>query len=101
MKYFGFFKGMQYGKSNDDFETYKKIENKLNKTEILNYIKSLPIAAIAPMSTYDIFTGQQLKQAGIFEDGDFTFPTDFVHYYENYDIGIPLEYEDYIKTKIS
>lgn len=92
---------MQYGKSNDDFEAYKKIENKLNKPEILKYIKSLPIAGIAPMTVYDIFTGQTLKQAGIIEDGEFTFPTDFIHYYENYDIGIPLEYEKYIETKIA
>jgi hypothetical protein len=91
---------MQYGKSNDDFETYKKIENKLNKPKILKYIKSLPIAAVAPMTANDIFTGQPLEQAGIIEDGMFTFPTDFIYYYENYDIGIPIEYEKYIETKI-
>lgn len=91
---------MQYGKCNEDFETYKNIENQLNKTEILEYIKSIPIAAIAPLSVNDIFTGEPLEQAGLIEDGDFTFPIDFIHYFENYNIGIPLEYEEYIKTKI-
>lgn len=101
MLYFGFFKGMQYGKCNENFETYKNIKNQLNKTEILKYIKSLPVAAVAPLSVSDIFTGQPLEQAGLIEDGDFSFPTDFIHYYSEYDIGIPHEYEMYLKTKIS
>lgn len=100
MTYFGFFKGMKYGKCEDDFEDFKKIENKIKKAEILAYIKSLPIAGVCPMSVEDIFTGQSLEQAGIIEDGDFTFPIDFIHYYSEYSIGIPLEYEKYISKKI-
>jgi hypothetical protein len=100
MKLFGFFDGMQYGKSEEDFEAYKKIKNQISKTDILLYLKSLPIAAVAPMSVYDIFTGEPLEQAGLIDDGEFRFPIDFIHYYENYDIGIPLEYERYIKAKI-
>lgn len=34
----------------------------------------------------------------MFWDGDFTFPYEFLHYYENYDIGIPPEYEEYLKS---
>lgn len=101
MKYFGFFKGMNYGKCNDNFEDFKKIKNEIPKTEVLKYIKNLPIAAIAPMSVEDIFDGQAIDQAGIIEDGDFSFPLDFIHYYEKYDIGIPKDYEDYITTKIN
>ena len=100
MKYFGFFKGMNYGNCKDDFEDFKKFRNEIPKTEILKYIKNLPIAAVAPMSVEDIFDGQDIEQAGIIEDGDFTFPLEFIHYYEKYDIGIPKEYEDYITTKI-
>lgn len=100
MTYFGFFRGMNYGKCNDEFDAYKAIKNGLNKSVILAYIKALPIAAVAPMSTKDIFTGERLEQAGIIEDGSFTFPIDFVHYYERYSIGIPLEYEEYIKQRL-
>lgn len=100
MKYFGFFKGMKYGNCKDNFEDFKKIRNEIPKTEVLKYIKNLPIAAVAPMSVEDIFDGQDIEQAGIIEDGDFTFPLEFIHYYEKYDIGIPKEYEDYITTKI-
>ena len=99
MKFFGFFKGMEYGKCDEDFLAYKKIENDLSRTKVLNYIKNLPIAAVSPMTVKDIFDGQRLEQAGIIEDGDFTFPIDFIHYYEKYNIGIPKDYEDYIRTR--
>ena len=99
--YFGFFKGMDhYGKCYEDFDAYKKIKNKLPKKDILAYLKQLPIADVAPMTTKDIFTGERLVQAGIYKDGPFTFPIDFIHYYKKYDIGIPIEYEKYIKKKI-
>lgn len=100
MQYFGFFKGMKYGECEEDFEEYKHIDNQLKKADVLSYIKKLPISAVAPMSVTDIFTNEPIEQAGIIEDGGFTFPTDFVHYFEKYDIGIPLEYEEYIKSKI-
>ena len=100
MKYFGFFKGMNYGNCKDNFDDFKTIRNEIPKTEVLKYIKKLPIAAVAPMSVEDIFDGQDIEQAGIIEDGDFTFPLEFIHYYEKYDIGIPKEYENYIATKI-
>ena len=29
---------------------------------------------------------------------NFTFPYEFLHYYKNYDIGIPYEYEEYLKS---
>ena len=88
---------MKYGKCEDDFEAYKNIKNHLNKSDVLSYIKALPIAGVAPMSVEDIFSGEQLEQAGIIEDGNFMFPIDFIHYYEKYDIGIPVEYEKHIE----
>lgn len=98
--YFGFFSGMNYGKCSDDFNSYKKIKNELSRSSILSYLKRLPIAAVAPMTTKDIFTGEPLEQAGIIEDGQFTFPIDFIHYYEKYGVGIPIEYEKYLANRI-
>ena len=100
MIYFGFFRGMTYGECTDDFNSYRKIKNKLSKSTILAYLKRLPIAAVAPMSTKDIFTGEYLELAGLIEDGDFCYPIDFIHYYEKYNIGIPIEYEKYIANRI-
>ena len=57
MIYFGFFDGMRYNGS-EDFNEYKNIKNELSKSIILAYLKELPIAAIAPMWTYDMFTGE-------------------------------------------
>lgn len=101
MQYFGFFKGMNYGKCADDFEAYKKYRNRLKKAEILKYIKALPLAGVCPMTVKDIFTGERLEQAGIIEDGQFTFPADFIHYFEKYDIGIPTEYENHIFSRMT
>ena len=100
MTYFGFFKGMKYGKCEEDFDDYKKIKNHISKDKILRYLKSLSVSAVAPMSTEDILDGEEIEQAGIYEDGDFTFTTDFLHYYQKYDIGIPEEYEKYISSKL-
>lgn len=101
MKYFGFFKDMKYGDiCKDDFDEYRKIQNHVAREKILNYIKNLPIAAIVPMTVEDIFDGEEIEQAGLYEDGDFTFPLDFLHYYKKYDIGIPLDYEKYIRTRV-
>lgn len=100
MTYFGFFAGMKYN-GNGDFDEYKNIKNELSKSIILAYLKELPIVAIAPMWTYDIFTGESLGTGGIIEDGDFCFPVDFIHYFERYEIGIPYEYERYIALKLN
>ncbi|MCD7828316.1 MAG: hypothetical protein LUG85_07265 [Clostridiales bacterium] len=47
---------------------------------------------------YDIFTGEPIDEAGIYTDDVFVFPIDFLRYYERYDIGIPPEYEEYLKS---
>lgn len=73
MTFFGFFKGMKYGKCEDDFDDYKKIKNHISRDKILKYLESLSISAVAPMSTEDIFDGEEIPQAGIYEDGDFHF----------------------------
>lgn len=41
--------------------------------------------------------GEELT-AGKCVDGEFVFPLDFLHYYKNYDIGIPYDYEEYLKS---
>ena len=45
----------------------------------------------------DIFTGEKLY-VGKIVDSEFVFPLEFLHYYKNYDIGIPPEYEEYLKS---
>ena len=35
---------------------------------------------------------------GLYDDGEFTFPLEFLHYHKYYDIGIPYEYEEYLKS---
>ena len=93
---FGYFKGMPYEDSTEDFDRYRQLKNAIPKDVIIEHIESLD-KGLTSLPTKDIFTGAPL-QAGIYEDGEFIFPLDFLHYYKNYDIGIPYEYEEYLKT---
>lgn len=95
-KAFGFWKNMPYGDSIDSFEELSKIKNSIDKNKVIQHIESLSKWATST-PTYDVFTGEKLG-AGVYNDGDFTFPLDFLHYYKKYDIGIPLEYEKYLTS---
>lgn len=95
-KLFGFWDNMPYGDPSDSFKELSKIKNTISKNEVVKHIETLVVWATSS-PTYDMFTGEKL-QAGVYDDGDFTFPLDFLHYYKNYDIGIPLEYEEYLKS---
>ena len=92
---FGFFKGLPYDNCNEDFDDYKKYKNSIPKAAILSHICSLE-AGLTTLPSKDMFTGEKLH-AGMFWDGEFTFPYEFLHYYKNYDIGVPYEYEKYLK----
>ena len=79
----------------ENFEDYEGLKNTLPKDLIISHIEKL-VPALATMQSYDIFTGEDVT-AGQYQDGDFLFPTDFLHYFRKYDIGIPYEYEKYLK----
>ena len=96
-KDFGFFKGLPYKRCNENFEDYKKLHNSISKEEVLKHLETVDFWLTSPPS-YDLFTGEKLH-AGVFHDGAFCFPYEFLHYYKNYDIGIPYEYEEYLKGK--
>lgn len=93
---FGYFKGLPYERSNENFEDYKKLKNNISKSKITEHIEKLEYG-LTSLPSYDIITGEELH-AGVFWDGDFVFPYEFLHYYKNYDIGIPYEYEEYLKS---
>ena len=105
-KLFGMFVGSDmsfkddYSYLNENFEDYKKLENELPKSSILAYMESLTHCCLAPMISHDIFSKEVIPNPGFYEDGIFIFPTDFLYYFKNYEIGIPYEYENFLKTKI-
>ena len=92
---FGFFRGMEYRDGNDLFEDYKQYHNTLPKETIAAHIRGLPVG-VAGFQVTDIFTGKEDGVGAIYVDGPFTFPVQFLHYFEEYDIGIPPEYEEYL-----
>lgn len=95
---FGFFKGLPHTGSNENFDDFRKLKNKISKTAVIEHIRSLE-AGLTSEPSIELFTGEEIL-AGVFEDGDFLFPYEFLHYYEKYDIGIPYEYEEYVKQFI-
>ena len=96
MKSFGYFKGLPYSESNECFDDYRAFRNEIPKNKILAHIECLE-KWFTSLPSEEIFTCEQM-QAGLYEDGEFVFPLEFLHYYKNYDIGIPYEYEEYLKT---
>ena len=97
MKGFGFFKGLPYKNSNENFDDYKMFKNTISKEKIIKHLESNAVKKwYAGEYSKDIFTGETIY-SGVFEDGEFVFPFDFLHYYKNYDIGIPYDYEEYLK----
>lgn len=93
---FGFFKGLPYeGYCTENFDDYRKLKNSIPKSAVISHIESLE-EGLTTLPSYDLFTGEKLH-AGVFWDGDFVFPYEFLHYYKNYDIGIPYEYEAYLQ----
>lgn len=99
MRFFGYFKGLPYeraSKVNEEFDDYREFKNTIPKEKVIAHIESL-MEWNTSLPTKDIFTGEKLW-AGVYRDGDFVFPLDFLHYYKNYDIGIPYDYEAYLKT---
>lgn len=101
MKLFGFFKGMPYGDCNEDFDEYRKFKNTLPREKIYEHMLQVDARHRwrAAVETHDIFTGEKLT-AGLCIDGDFRFPLEFLHYYKNYDIGIPYDYEAYLRDVV-
>jgi len=92
---FGFWDGMPYGSRTDQYEDFEQFKNSIDKVKVIQHIESLDDWISSTLST-DMFTGEKFN-AGFFEDGNFRFPVDFLRYYKTRDIGIPYEYEEYLK----
>lgn len=96
MIFFGYIKGMPYERATESFDDYKQLRNKISKSKVIAHLETLERWHTS-LPSKDMFTGEKLC-AGQFHDGDFRFPLEFLHYYKNYDIGIPYEYEAYLNT---
>lgn len=79
----------------DEYADFLRYKNTIDKNAVIEHIESLG-AAICSIYTHDIYTGEEFN-SGFYVDGDFHFPVDFLRYYKTRDIGIPYEYEEYLK----
>ena len=91
---FGFWEGMPYGTPTDEYGDFEKFRNKIDREKVIRHIENLEYGLATAMSV-DLFSGEKFR-AGVYEDGEFVFPIDFLRYYKTRDIGIPYEYEAYL-----
>ena len=98
MREFGFFKGLPHDGCEENYDDYKKFKNTIPKEIVIKHIESDEVEKCMFMMPFpcDMFTGEKIE-SGLFRDGDFLFTWEFLHYYKNYDIGIPYDYEEYLK----
>ena len=93
---FGFWDGMPYRTVTDKYEDFVRYKNSIDKQRVIAHIETLDDWLASEMST-DLFSGEMFH-SGVYMDGDFTFSVDFFRYYKTREIGIPYEYEAYLKT---
>jgi len=87
---------MPYGTPTDEYGDFVKYRNEIDREKVIEHIEKLEYGLATVMSV-DLFTGDKFR-AGVYEDGEFVFPVDFLRYYKTKNIGIPYEYEAYLKT---
>jgi hypothetical protein len=92
---FGFWQNQPYKAVTDEYDDFIKFKNTIDKNAVIEHIESLG-AWLGSTQSHDIFTGEEFN-SGFYVDGDFQFPVDFLRYYKTKDIGIPYEYEEYLK----
>ena len=99
MNVFGGWKELPFdsfdGLITDEYEDFTKFKNTIDKKAVVEHIEALG-AWLGSTRTHDIFTGEEFN-CGFYIDGKFQFPVDFLRYYKTKDIGIPYEYEEYLK----
>ena len=96
---FGFIEGMVYGDCHETFDEFRTYKNNLAKSDVIRHIESLN-PAYTSIHAKDLFSGEDIGNAGLYDDGRFLFPIDFLRYYKTMDIGIPPEYEEYLVDEI-
>jgi len=94
-KVFGYWEGQPYRYVTDKYEGFLAYKNTIDKQAVIAHIESLGVW-LGSTRSHDMFTGEKFN-CGFYEDGEFQFPVDFLRYYKTRDIGIPYEYEEYLK----
>ena len=98
-KFFGFFTGMPYGHGlcDETFSDYPIVETEYEKSKIVEHISSI-FPAVTSEPTYSLIDGTAL-QAGMYEDGQYCFPTDFLYYHSAGLVGFPAEYISDLRSR--
>lgn len=95
---FGFFEEGEYGYVSDKLEDMAKMG--LFGIDLPAFFERLETLEFGLSSAYvtNAFTGKKIRR-GIYEDGKFCFPSDYVQYLKEGRVGFPAEYAAYLKTQ--
>lgn len=90
---------MPYGHDlcDESFSDYPIVESDYEKKKILEHIKSIA-SALTSEPTYSLLDGEKLR-AGMYVDGQYCFPTDFLHYHSAGVAGFPSEYIEDLRLR--
>ena len=97
--YFGYFKNSRYNTVTDTVEEMKTYKNSIDRNKVIKHIETkatLWLLASTECCGIDLFTGEYFED-GDYDDGDFSFTVEFFRYYKRGDVGLPYEYEEYLK----
>ena len=95
--YFGYFEESLYGLKTDTIGEMKTYKNSIDKTKVIEHIDAIrPWLICGMLCGVDRFTGEHFE-AGGYDDGEFSFTIDFYRYYKRGEVGLPHEYEEYLK----
>ena len=98
-KAFGFWAVQGWDNPTDTYEEMLKYHNTVDKQKVIKYLENLPAGYGAGFPHKDFRNGERIE-LGIIIDEPFVTSFDFLHFYKTSDIGIPYDYEEYIKDKI-
>lgn len=96
--YFGFWEPV-YGEPHDSELELQSLKNAIDRNWVIQHIEQME-DYLASAQIADRYTGEMFN-AGFYRDGDFVFSTDFFRYYKAGHVGLPLEYEDYLKQVLA
>lgn len=104
---FGFFEGNLFKRVTDSIHDMISIKNELPKKAIIDYIESRTDQLGYSTMCYsndqfvDVISKDMLPyQPGIYTIDRFVFPVEFPYYMEKYGVGVPKEFEEFVKKEL-
>ncbi len=100
LKKVGFFSDLEFGDASEP-ELKDRLGSEIDhKTNVVNYLKSGEALYVAASFSYDIMDPEQLIcTKAVLSDGEWAWPADLGYYLEKYDVILPTDFIQSVKSK--